>query len=54
MANWAHFTNNILNEGRILHAKPENIPEDTDEETVMKKIESMDPFEPRLKTLNKD
>lgn len=34
--------------------KPENIPEDLDEEVVMKKIEQDDPFEPRLKDLSKD
>lgn len=34
--------------------KPENIPEDVDEETVMKRIEAADPFEKRLKPLCDD
>lgn len=30
--NWVHHTENILKEGRVTHFKPDNLPEDTDEE----------------------
>lgn len=50
---WVHSIPSILNEGRLVHFKPE-LQEDEDEEVVMKRIEALDPFEPRLKTLASD
>lgn len=52
--NWVHHTENILNEGRVVHMKPETIEEGQDEEVVMKQIVAKDPFEPRLKPLSAD
>lgn len=34
--NWVHYTENILNEGRIVHMKPETIEDGQDEEQIMK------------------
>ena len=33
---WVHYTPNILNNGRVSHADPENLPEDADPEVVKK------------------
>jgi len=33
--NWVHNSENILQEGRVTHMKPENLPEDVDEEKFM-------------------
>lgn len=50
---WVHSNPSVLNEGRLVHFKPE-LGEEEDEEVVMKRIESLDPFEPRLKLLSHD
>jgi len=50
---WVHLCENILKEGRVIHMKPE-LQEGEEEEVVMKRIETEDPFEPRLKPLSKD
>eukprot|EP00825_Cyclidium_porcatum_P039634 TRINITY_DN4852_c0_g1_i1.p1 TRINITY_DN4852_c0_g1~~TRINITY_DN4852_c0_g1_i1.p1 ORF type:complete len:497 (+),score=131.93 TRINITY_DN4852_c0_g1_i1:147-1637(+) len=54
LENWMHFTENILNEGRLVHMKPETIEEGKEEEEVMKQIQAKDPFEPRLKPISTD
>lgn len=51
--NWVHYTQNILKECRIVHMERET-PEGMEEEDFKKSIEKADPFEPRLKSVNKD
>ena len=52
--NWVHHTPNILLNGRVSHADPENLPEDADPEVVKKQIEARDPYEKRLKPIALD
>lgn len=52
LENWCHHTENILNEGRLVHLKPETFEEGQEEEKVMQEIEKQDPFEPRLKPIS--
>ena len=59
---WVHHSENILlviflfiqKEGRVTHLKPDNLPEDVDEEKFMAEKVAQDPFEPRLKPINLD
>lgn len=60
---WVHHNENILlvlfcffirKEGRVTHMKPDNLPEDVDEEKFMAEKVALDPFEPRLKPINQD
>ena len=54
LSSWVHQSENILNEGRVTHMKPDNLPEDVDEEKFMAEKVALDPFEPRLKPIDKD
>lgn len=51
--NWVHLSQGILKEGRVVHFKPE-LGEEEDEEKVMKAIETNDPFDARLKSIQSD
>jgi radial spoke head protein 4A len=51
---WVHYTPNILNNGRVSHMDPENVPDDVDPEVLKKQIEAKDPYEKRLKHLSAD
>ena len=54
---WVHWVPSILNCARTVHMQPEAPPEggeNFDPEEELKKVQLADPFEPRLKPLNKD
>lgn len=51
---WVHQQPNILINGRTSHMDPEGLPDDADPEVEKKKIESADPYEPRLKVIGGD
>lgn len=54
---WCHKNLNVLKNCRTAHAEPEEPaepPEDWDIELEKKKIEEADPYEPRLKPIDKD
>lgn len=51
---WVHYTPNILNNGRVSHQDPENLPDDADPEVEKKKFEAQDPYEKRLKAISLD
>jgi hypothetical protein len=50
---WVHHTQNILQACRLTHVEPEPI-NDEDPEVILKRIEAMDPYEPRLKPISQD
>ena len=54
LSNWQHHTQNILKEGRLTHFKPEELPENVEEEQYLKEKERKDPFEARLKPISMD
>lgn len=57
LENWIHWLPSILNCARTVHMQPEAPPEGAenfDQEEELKKVQLADPFEPRLKPLNKD
>jgi hypothetical protein len=55
LSSWVHYTQNILKCNRLRHMdiNPEtlDLKEDEDLETVIKRINSADPFEKRLKPI---
>jgi hypothetical protein len=51
---WVHHTPNILQNGRVSHMDPENVPDDVDPEVLKKQIEAKDPYEKRLKPISAD
>mmetsp|Transcript_39742 Transcript_39742/g.38313 ORF Transcript_39742/g.38313 Transcript_39742/m.38313 type:complete len:85 (+) Transcript_39742:988-1242(+) len=55
--NWVHYTQNILEVGRLTHMDPEapeDPPEDYDADKEKEKIEKADPYQPRLKAITQD
>jgi hypothetical protein len=52
---WVHHTPSILNQGRLKHRDPKQAEgEEVEPEELMKREVAKDPWEPRLKTINKD
>lgn len=55
LSNWCHLPKSILNNARTSHMEPE-VPEDEEiePEELLKQIEAKDPYETRLKPIEKD
>jgi len=57
LENWCHLAPNILKCGRTVHLQPEppkEEPPNYDPAIALKELETIDPYEPRLKPLSED
>jgi hypothetical protein len=54
LGSWVHYTQNILQVGRVSHLDPEPVNDNDDPEVLKKQLEARDPYEKRLKLIGQD